>query len=520
MASSPTRPLKNNFSKTVGAGVSSLVSPSSKTYFILEHCVSSKFHQAGEAQKIIVDNIEIGRDARCQVRFDESFNTVSRRHAAIMRDGDNWKLVQISKTNSTLLNGNRITSEWYLQTGDTIQLSVNGPKLRFIVPQGHQATIGSIGFTQRLDLFRQQALRPYKYGMIAMAAVLALAVGALVYMGVFMKGVSDDVRSQAVLLADAIEQNKSNAQVADSLGRELARTNESVTLQAAHIADVEKMAKRAQAAARAATARMAPAPEAFAQVSKHIYYMVIGIYINDKYYCSLSGTAFLLNDGRLVTAKHCVDMGFMQVNDEASALINSLHNFSPELMKYRFMAVSGSGDVIEMNFTPQSMPWRTGRTQYETATVTVTDESGEEIPYPVKLRGITGADDWAYVNTGKKGGLEFDAQWSTNLSSGTQLHILGFPRSVGTEEVTQTGRVSPNYTQSSVGQSGLYDGIILLANDETDHGNSGGPVFAHRDGRPIVVGILSGSESLGARNGNHDNTSKHKGRVVPLGAMR
>ena len=73
--------------------------------------------------------------------------------------------------------------------------------------------------------------------------------------------------------------------------------------------------------------------------------------------------------------------------------------------------------------------------------------------------------------------------------------------------------------ESSVGQSGLYDGIILLANDEVDHGNSGGPVFAQRDGQPIVVGILSGKERLGARSGEGSHSAKWKSRVVPLSAM-
>ena len=52
--------------------------------------MSSKYHRAGETQKIIVDQIEMGRDPRCQVRFDDSFTSVSRRHAAIVRDGAGW----------------------------------------------------------------------------------------------------------------------------------------------------------------------------------------------------------------------------------------------------------------------------------------------------------------------------------------------------------------------------------------------------------------------------------------------
>lgn len=525
MATNSTKPLSGQFSGTVGAGVGSLMNPGDKTYYILEHCVTSKFHQMGEAQKIIVDNIEIGRDPRCQVRFDESFKTVSRRHAAIVRDKEtnNWKLVQISQTNSTLLNGRRINTEWYLQNGDEIQLSVNGPKLRFIIPQGDKARMGSINFTQRLNLFSQQALKPYKYGMIGLAVVLALAVGAVVYLGFFMNRVAGDVRSQSELLAQAIEDNRENAEIADSLGRELLRTNENVTANAMRLGDVEALAKRAQAQARAAAASMAPTPQAFAEVAKNVYYIMVGVYINDEFRFAYSGTGFLLNDGRFVTAKHCVDMGYNHredFDDETVAMLNTLHYFEPDVLSYRMVGISGDGDRIEMEYTPTSSPWHWGYTEYDTGTVTVTDDSGEDLVLPVKYStSMVGSDDWAYCRTGKSGGLEFDADWSSNLGAGTKLHILGFPRSVGTEEYSNTGRVSPNYCESSVGQSGLYDGIILLANDEVDHGNSGGPVFAQRDGRPVVIGILSGKERLGLRGGGTDYTAKWKSRVVPLSAM-
>lgn len=52
-----------------------------------------------------------------------------------------------------------------------------------------------------------------------------------------------------------------------------------------------------------------------------------------------------------------------------------------------------------------------------------------------------------------------------------------------------------------------------------DHGNSGGPAFAQRDGKPIVVGIISGKERLGARTGESSYSAKWKSRVVPLSAM-
>ena len=168
---------KRSLAGSVGAGMKSVIGDKGRRFYILEHKVSSKFHKAGESQKIIVDEIEMGRDPRCQVRFDEQFNTVSRRHAAIVRDGDNWKLVQLSKTNSTYLNGHKVENEWYLQNGDEIQLSINGPKLGFIAPAGDKGLVKSIGMTARLSLFRQQALRPYKTAVSILAACLILGCG-------------------------------------------------------------------------------------------------------------------------------------------------------------------------------------------------------------------------------------------------------------------------------------------------------------------------------------------------------
>ena len=73
------RQYNRSFSGSVGSGMQSLMGNNERRYYILEHKVSSKYHRMGESQKIIVDQIEIGRDSRCQVRFDEDFPTVSRR---------------------------------------------------------------------------------------------------------------------------------------------------------------------------------------------------------------------------------------------------------------------------------------------------------------------------------------------------------------------------------------------------------------------------------------------------------
>lgn len=46
-----TQNYKRTLAGSVGAGMGALMGASGRTYFILEHKTSSKYHQAGESQK-------------------------------------------------------------------------------------------------------------------------------------------------------------------------------------------------------------------------------------------------------------------------------------------------------------------------------------------------------------------------------------------------------------------------------------------------------------------------------------
>ena len=176
---------KRTVAGSVGAGLGAIFNATGRTYYILEHKTNSKFHYAGESQKIIVDQVELGRDASCQVRFDEAFETVSRKHAAIVREGDRCKLIPLSSTNATFVNGQPIQGEVFLNSGDEIRLSSQGPVMGFIQPQGQQSLVKSIGLTERMGLFRQQALRPYKTALWVLFVVMILAVGGLVALNLY-----------------------------------------------------------------------------------------------------------------------------------------------------------------------------------------------------------------------------------------------------------------------------------------------------------------------------------------------
>ena len=100
--------------------------------------------------------------------------------------------------------------------------------------------------------------------------------------------------------------------------------------------------------------------------------------------------------------------------------------------------------------------------------------------------------------------------------------IIGFPMAIGTETIQTTGAVNPIYSQAAVGHDGLYEGgVIMLDNDDIEHGNSGGPVFTlGKSNQPVVIGIVSGLDALGLRTGTATGRSRFVGRVVPISAIK
>ena len=147
---------------------------------------------------------------------------MSRRHAAIVKEGENWKIIPLSQTNPTFVNGTPIQGDTVLKTGDEIRLSSKGPLMGFIIPQGKQSLVSSIGMTERLSLFRQQALRPYKRAIWTLAIILLLAVAGLVTWNILQaKKFDKELQSkQEQIMQVQDELNQSGEQI-DALNQEL-----------------------------------------------------------------------------------------------------------------------------------------------------------------------------------------------------------------------------------------------------------------------------------------------------------
>ena len=157
--------------RNIGTGVKMLAGGKASP-FTLEFLTDTGKHAANTSQVVVVPYIELGRDRNCGIRFGEDTPTVSRKHASLERKEGRVYLLNLSATNQTLVNGRPVLREWPLSNGDEIQLSADGPRLRFIGSAGR----APLAFTARMQLFARQALRPYRYALLGMGALLGAGV--------------------------------------------------------------------------------------------------------------------------------------------------------------------------------------------------------------------------------------------------------------------------------------------------------------------------------------------------------
>jgi pSer/pThr/pTyr-binding forkhead associated (FHA) protein len=84
----------------------------------------------GQIQVFTEGAITIGRHPSCHLRFPADLTSVSRQHAEIVREGNQFRLKDHS-TNGTFVNGKR-TAEVLLKNGDVLAFSEVGPKVSFL----------------------------------------------------------------------------------------------------------------------------------------------------------------------------------------------------------------------------------------------------------------------------------------------------------------------------------------------------------------------------------------------------
>ena len=91
-------------------------------------------HSASTSFKITKDIISLGRDPNGDVVFESSAAMVSRKHAEIRRQNNEFTINDNGSFNGTLVNEQRISTPTPLYHNDEIQLGLGGPVLRFAAP--------------------------------------------------------------------------------------------------------------------------------------------------------------------------------------------------------------------------------------------------------------------------------------------------------------------------------------------------------------------------------------------------
>lgn len=84
----------------------------------------------GQIQEFSKLEISVGRHPSCDVRFPSECGTISRQHAKIIREWNQFRLTDLS-ANGTFVNGKKI-NQIHLKDGDVITIAPNGPKVSFL----------------------------------------------------------------------------------------------------------------------------------------------------------------------------------------------------------------------------------------------------------------------------------------------------------------------------------------------------------------------------------------------------
>src|SRR4030042_726601 len=85
---------------------------------------------SGKESGFYGSSISIGRHPSCHLRFSSDLTQSSRQHAEIIREGNQFKLIDRS-ANGTFVNGKKV-KEVFLKDGDVLMFGEGGPQVSFL----------------------------------------------------------------------------------------------------------------------------------------------------------------------------------------------------------------------------------------------------------------------------------------------------------------------------------------------------------------------------------------------------
>lgn len=387
--------------------------------FIIEFKTATQAHAAGQQMTITADSVQIGRDVDCEVRFDDSTPTVSRKHAKIEREGNRYKITSLSQTNATFVNGTPINGEYYLNNGDEIKLSSQGPSIIFKQTGATAATATSAQATRattQATVSAAPAPAP-KSNKGLIAALVAVAVLAIAGIALWLnKGEEPKVVEQAI--EDCY-----------------------TSIYYIKLNDIS--------------------------VYDGSHNLVFTYNTEDK----VSGTGFMLNNGKFVAARRVVEP--WAYNE------GGLVGYDQENRAWTYGDLTQLGYDIVTNCTA----YTSAGTSFQFRN---TDCS--------KGANTSSKDDWMTVAKTEQlstvPGLSFDIEWGNNPKYSTECALVGYLKGADVQNL-----VISNYP-NAINVSELNNNqVIELTSRRWAEGLSGAPALIMKDGVWTVIGILSNSHN-------------------------
>jgi pSer/pThr/pTyr-binding forkhead associated (FHA) protein len=148
----------------------------------------------GQINEFSQDVITIGRHPSCHLHFPADLTIMSRNHAEIVREGNQFKLTDLS-ANGTFVNGKKV-KEVYLKTGDVLTFADGGPKVSFLtqlkedsyepeirsVPQVQETPVQKpkIRIEERIPVLQPPAEKPAQPPVQSVRVPLTIQYGATI----------------------------------------------------------------------------------------------------------------------------------------------------------------------------------------------------------------------------------------------------------------------------------------------------------------------------------------------------
>ncbi|MGK7397175.1 MAG: FHA domain-containing protein [Candidatus Cyclobacteriaceae bacterium M3_2C_046] len=469
-----------NATQTIRTGMAYLGGGKVNSYS-LEFLTPAGKYKPGYLETVVVPHIELGRSGNCGLQFRDDTPTVSRKHAVIKKEGDGFILDSLSQTNPTLLNNKAIHGPMQLKNGDEIQLSYEGPKLRFNAGGNNK-----VGFTKRINLVAKQAIKPYKSAFVTILILFIAAgvAGAYVIQNLsretenltaetdVLKAENQALLVQQQQLQQKILDNKAEMEV--KMKEALAERNQEIIKQQKRIDSLKQNINPDQIVATA-----------LEQVKNSVLYLSIKnirveldgmILMDEPQPDNCHCTGFLLNDGRFITARHCIELYAFELN-EFTVIANNGGKVT-----YEFIAISPDKSIM-FEFTNHELEMDNSSDEFQEIMF-----DGQMVK--ISQAGIYDGKDWAVYYSPFKGNIKIDKEMSQELSLGTLLHCLGYTYGSTYQNIDKG--LSVLYSKANVAREGLDNNTILVSGYSFDNGNSGGPLFMiDQKGKAVAVGIVS-----------------------------